>query len=71
MATTTTSRTRRWASLHTGAEYSELSVKTLRRRVADGTLTAYRVGPRTLRIDLDELDAALRPVPAGGEHDAA
>jgi len=54
---------RRLATLPDAADYAACSTKTLRRRIADGTLTGYRFGPRALRVDLDELDAALRPIP--------
>ena len=37
------------------AFYAGVSVQTIRRRVADGTLTAYRFGPRSVRIDRDQL----------------
>ena len=36
---------------------------TIRRRISDGTLTAYRFGPKLIRIDPNEVDAALRPIP--------
>lgn len=50
------------------AEYAAVSVKTIRRRISDRSLTGYRMGPRLIRVDLNELDAALRPIPttAGG-----
>jgi excisionase family DNA binding protein len=51
------------ATLPEAADYAACSVKTLRRRIADGTLTGYRFGPRALRVDLNELDDALRPIP--------
>ena len=44
------------------AEYG-VSTKTIRRRVADGTITGYRFGPRLIRVRADELEALLRPVP--------
>lgn len=56
----------RLASLSEAAEHVGCSTRTLRRRVADGSLTGYRFGPRLLRIDLDELDAMLRPIPSAG-----
>lgn len=56
---------RRLATLAEAADYAACSPRTLRRRVADGTLPAYRLG-RLLRVDLDELDAALRPIPTAG-----
>lgn len=49
------------------AEYLGCSVKTIRRRISDGTLTAYRVGKtHTIRLDKDEVDAILRPIPTAG-----
>jgi excisionase family DNA binding protein len=63
---------RRIASVNAAAEYAGVSTKTIRRRISDGTITGYRLGPRTLRVDLNELDAALRPIPTvGGGRDAA
>ena len=59
---------RRLASLADAATYAAVNPRTIRRRVADGTLTGYRMGPRLLRIDLNELDAFLRPVPAGNRN---
>lgn len=38
--------------------------KTIRRRIADGSLTAYRMGPRLIRVDQAELDSLLRPIPS-------
>jgi excisionase family DNA binding protein len=34
----------------------DVSDKTIKRWIHDGRLTAYRLGPRMLRIDLDELE---------------
>ncbi|MCV7341592.1 helix-turn-helix transcriptional regulator [Mycobacterium haemophilum] len=41
-----------------------LCPKTIRRRIADGTLRAHRVGPRAIRIDRDSLTHLLQPVGA-------
>lgn len=39
--------------------------RTVRRMVSNGDLTGYRLpGSRLLRIDLDELEAKLRPIPS-------
>ncbi|MDQ3663787.1 MAG: excisionase family DNA-binding protein [Actinomycetota bacterium] len=59
----TATSVRRLVSLHTAAERYEVSVRTLRRRIADGTLTAWRVGPRLVRVDADELESVLRRIP--------
>jgi len=45
------------------AERASCSVKTIQRLIAAGTLPAYKVGARGVRIDVDELDAALRQHP--------
>jgi excisionase family DNA binding protein len=50
-------------SLQAAAEKLGVSVDTVRRRIADGSLTAYRVGPRLLRVDSDDVDALATPVP--------
>ena len=46
------------------AELYGVSTKTIRRRIADGSLTAYRFGPRLIRVDLAEVDHLLRPIGA-------
>lgn len=73
MSTTLQPRTqRRLVSIATAANYLDVCQKTIRRRISDGSLTGYRLGRRTIRVDLDELDAMLRPIPAagGGDHAA-
>lgn len=42
----------------------KVSVKTVRRRISDGTLRAERVGPRLIRIRADDVDALFRPIPS-------
>ena len=58
---------RRLASLAEAAEYAGCSKDTIRRRVADGTIRAYKFGPRLLKVDLNEIDGAMRVIPAGGD----
>ncbi|CCW12902.1 MULTISPECIES: helix-turn-helix transcriptional regulator [Rhodococcus] len=41
------------------AERCKVNEKTIRRAIADGKLTAYRLGPRTTRLDVHEVDAAF------------
>ena len=62
---------KRYAPLSVAAEYASVSPRTLRRRIAAGDLTGYRIGPRLLRVDLAELDAMLRPIPTASSGDAA
>jgi excisionase family DNA binding protein len=47
-----------------GAQKYGLSDRTVYRYIASGLLPAYRVGPRMLRIDLDDLERLARPVQA-------
>ena len=53
-----------YLSLVEAAEVMSLSVKTIRRRIADGTIPAYQCSRRPIRIRLDELEAALRRIPS-------
>lgn len=49
------------------AEFAQLSgvhPRTVRRRIADGTIRAYRFGPRVIRIDPADLDAAFAEIPS-------
>lgn len=56
--------TRRLVTLIAAAEYLGCSPASVRRYIAAGQLPAYRMGRRMLRIDLNEVDAVLRAVPA-------
>ena len=61
---------RRLVSLERGAQYADVSPRTLRRYIAAGLVTGYRCGPRMIRVDLDQLDAVLlRPIPTAGTLD--
>jgi excisionase family DNA binding protein len=44
------------------AEYLGVSVQSVRRRIAEGVLPAHRIGPRAIRVYLDDLDALKRPI---------
>lgn len=46
------------------AERWDVSVDTIRRLIAAGKLTGYRLNGRVIRIDLAELDACFKPIPA-------
>lgn len=62
-----TKQPRRPAPIGTAADYAHCNPRTIRRRIADGTLTAYRFGPRMIRVDLDEVDAMMRPITTIGQ----
>ena len=55
-----------YLSLEEAARITDQSVKTIRRRVSDGTLPAYRFGPRNIRIKVEDLEAAARRIPTVG-----
>ncbi len=44
------------------ADYAGVHHLTIRRWIAKEILTGYRVGPRLIRVDLDELDAIIERV---------
>jgi excisionase family DNA binding protein len=54
---------RRLVGLSEAAANADVSVRTLRRYIAQGRLTGYRVGPRLVKIDLAELERLIRPIP--------
>lgn len=56
---------RRYASVARAAEYVDCGRKTIDRLIAEGRLTGYRLAGRSriLRVDLDELDALMKPIP--------
>lgn len=54
-------------SLAESSARSGLSVKTLRRKIASQELRAFRVGDgRTIRVDVDDLEALFQPIGGGG-----
>jgi excisionase family DNA binding protein len=57
---------RRLATVQESATYLRVSVKTVRRMIAGGELIAYRLGSRAIRIDMEQLESLLRPIPAAG-----
>lgn len=57
--------TRRYITIAEAAEYLQISDRTVRRLIADGELTGYRMGKsrRLIRVDLNEIDEQLmRPI---------
>lgn len=54
---------RRIGSLADAAESLGVNERTVRRYIADGRLTAFRLGPRLVRVDLAEVEAMLHPIP--------
>jgi len=54
---TTRTEPRRYETMQSAAERTGLSVKSIRRRIAEGRLSAYRMGQRVIRLDPAEVDA--------------
>lgn len=63
----TTRRPAQLLSLTDAAEAVGVSPRTIRRRIADGSLRAYRVG-RVIRINPDDLAELLEPMPSAADH---
>lgn len=56
-----------YVSLRQAADYLGYeSERTIRRMIAEGHLRAYRVGTKTVRIKVSDLDKAMQPIPAAG-----
>lgn len=58
-------------SLADAADRLGCSPRTIRRWIAEGRLTAYRLGSRAIRIDLEQIDALLTPIPTAGDRKPA
>lgn len=54
-------RARRYGKISEAAEYLGVTDRTIRQMIADGRLTGYRSGKRLVRVDLNEIDEAMRP----------
>ena len=50
-------------SIPAAAEHLGVSIPTLRRYISQGHIRAYRMGKRLIRVDLNEIDASLKPIP--------
>lgn len=57
-------RTTKYVTLAQAADILGQSVKTVRRRISDGTLPAYRVGPRSIRLRIEDLEVSCRRIPS-------
>ncbi len=70
MPKSSTALRRHLVNINQAAEHFGVSARTIRRYIAAGRVTGYRTGPRLIRVDLNELDAMLQPIPSagGGDH---
>lgn len=53
---------RQFESLSEAAQRTGISTWTLRRRIAEGLLPAYRSGRRLIRVDPADVDRLLTPI---------
>jgi excisionase family DNA binding protein len=51
--------------INEASEILGVAPKTIRRYIASGRLTAYRVGPRLIKVDVESIEALARPVGGG------
>jgi excisionase family DNA binding protein len=53
-------------SVKEAATRLHVSKDTIRRRIAAGELTAYRLGKRIVRVDMGEVETLFRVIPTAG-----
>lgn len=51
-----------YGTIAEAADRLQVSGKTVRRYIAAGRLTAVRIGPRLVRVDLASLERLARPI---------
>lgn len=61
-----TKNPRNFESVADVAARYRVTTRTVRRWIAEGRLTAYRVGPTLIRLDVAEVDRLLSPIPTAG-----
>lgn len=66
MALSRTIPTRRLCTQAEAAEFLGVTTRTVRKYIASGRLTAYRVGARMVRLDADEVEALPVTIPSAG-----
>jgi excisionase family DNA binding protein len=60
-----TAITQPWVGLQEAAEIVGVDQRTMRRWIARGDVPAFRLNRRPIRIRRTDLDALLKPIPAG------
>jgi excisionase family DNA binding protein len=50
----------RYLTVAQAAEQIQVSTKTIFRRIEDGSIRAVKLGPKTVRISVDELDRYMQ-----------
>ena len=62
----TTKIRREFETLISAVERTGLSIRTLRRGIASGDLTAYRSGARAIRVHPEDVDRLMVRIPTAG-----
>lgn len=52
-------------NLSGAAKYLGVSVQSIRRRIAEGHLPAFRIGPKSIRVYVADLEALKQPIGGG------
>lgn len=55
-------QTKRYLAISEAATIFDVHHSTVRRWISQGRITGYRLGPRMLRVDLNEIESMLRPL---------
>ena len=67
MPRTATRKPARPAGITAAAEYANCSWRTIYRYIEQGRLTGYHLGPKMIRVHIDEVDRLFRVVPTAGD----
>lgn len=59
--------TPRYVSIQYASKYLGLTDAGLRKFIAEGRIPAYRLGKRALRVDVQDLDNLLVPLPTASQ----
>jgi excisionase family DNA binding protein len=62
---------KRHLRLREAAEWYGVSERTLRRRIAEGRLPAFRVGPKSIRVRSEDVESLAVPIPAAVQSEAS
>jgi excisionase family DNA binding protein len=53
----------RYMTLHSAADRYGISERSIRRRITEGALRAYQIGPRAIRVAAEDVEKLARPTP--------
>lgn len=56
-----------WGSVEDVAALYDMSTRTVRRLIANGTLPAYRIGPRKVMVNMADALALAERIPTAGD----